>query len=640
MFYDNEQIYGEETTPSPVIDYTLEPFTIESLEDNNTITPISTYVQGNVFYYSTDKTTWTQCNMYSSSPSVSLNRGGKLYLKIDLQNSTQTYKRITNSDSQYFHINATKKYNAMGNIMSLVYGNDFNGQTTLPSWFNKDEGALGRLFMINSSHGSYNDNLISARNLVLPEDNANFPRMFWYCRALIYAPKELKYSGSIDSTNGCYWGMFCYTPSLQETPLLYFSSYTNEMIYAMFNTEGNSSLSKLKRVMLLKCTGGGSYGTNSWHWDPNGGYYYKDAGLSTSCYKPSNFTYRDFSYDPDDYCHIWAEPETPYSGYVSGCSDYFVSGDSVTLQFYPLNDCVFNGWYDGDTLLSTNNPYTFTASTTKTIKAKAREPQSYTITVSSDDITMGSASGGGTYVEQTTATVTASSNSGYKFVGWYENGSLVSSSISYTFTVTGNRMLVATFEVNSAGYTEVSYIKAPSATSSTTSVYFNTGINTKQSGSLKATMQFVPLVNCGDVYFGHMGNGYNSQNDSKDHRLFWYSGELYCDVGSSRSHTSVSFNNLLNYEWWINYNGGSTWIKNLDTGTYVTTYTYSGTPNIYPFYINVGPMKFKSLNIESDGVTVFDGIAVLDSNNIPCIYDKVSGEFIYNLGNGTITYEA
>jgi hypothetical protein len=41
--------------------------------------------------------------------------------------------------------------------------------------------------------------------------------------------------------------------------------------------------------------------------------------------------------------------------------------------------------------------------------------------------------------------VIATPNSGYNFINWAENGTQVSTSTSYTFTVTGNRALVASF---------------------------------------------------------------------------------------------------------------------------------------------------------------------------------------------------
>ena len=61
----------------------------------------------------------------------------------------------------------------------------------------------------------------------------------------------------------------------------------------------------------------------------------------------------------------------------------------------------------------------------------------YTIAVSAG--TGGSASGGGTVLEGESCTVNASAYSGYSFEGWYEGDTKVSSSASYTFTVSSNR---------------------------------------------------------------------------------------------------------------------------------------------------------------------------------------------------------
>jgi hypothetical protein len=51
-----------------------------------------------------------------------------------------------------------------------------------------------------------------------------------------------------------------------------------------------------------------------------------------------------------------------------------------------------------------------------------------------------------TYEEGTSVTITAAANAGYRFVNWTEDGEEVSTSESYTFTVTANRTLVANFE--------------------------------------------------------------------------------------------------------------------------------------------------------------------------------------------------
>jgi len=57
----------------------------------------------------------------------------------------------------------------------------------------------------------------------------------------------------------------------------------------------------------------------------------------------------------------------------------------------------------------------------------------------------GNTTGDGVYTNGTTATVRASPNAGYGFAYWVENGTLISTSASYTFTNIINRSLVANF---------------------------------------------------------------------------------------------------------------------------------------------------------------------------------------------------
>ena len=51
----------------------------------------------------------------------------------------------------------------------------------------------------------------------------------------------------------------------------------------------------------------------------------------------------------------------------------------------------------------------------------------------------------GTYYQGDVCNVTATANEGYSFVNWTENGTVVSTDASYTFTVTSDRELVANF---------------------------------------------------------------------------------------------------------------------------------------------------------------------------------------------------
>ena len=46
------------------------------------------------------------------------------------------------------------------------------------------------------------------------------------------------------------------------------------------------------------------------------------------------------------------------------------------------------------------------------------------------------------------------------------------------------------------------------------------------------------------------------------------------------------------------------------------------------------PQKIISVKIEEKDILVRDFIPVLDYNNVPCMYDKVTGQFFYNAGTG------
>ena len=92
-------------------------------------------------------------------------------------------------------------------------------------------------------------------------------------------------------------------------------------------------------------------------------------------------------------------------------------------------------YYDGSI-----GTYLLSASITRT-----QITNSYTVSVSANPTNGGAVSGGGTYNQGTSCSVHASANTGYTFVNWTENGNQVSTNANYTFTVNGNRNLVANF---------------------------------------------------------------------------------------------------------------------------------------------------------------------------------------------------
>ncbi len=132
-------------------------------------------------------------------------------------------------------------------------------------------------------------------------------------------------------------------------------------------------------------------------------------------------------------------------GQVAGGGSYN-QGQSCTVTATPNAGYTFSNWTENGNVVSTNRNYTFTVTGNRTLVANFQaQPQNYNITVSANPSNGGSVAGGGTYQQGQSCTVTATANTGYAFANWTENGNVVSTQANYTFTVNGNRTLVANF---------------------------------------------------------------------------------------------------------------------------------------------------------------------------------------------------
>ena len=49
-------------------------------------------------------------------------------------------------------------------------------------------------------------------------------------------------------------------------------------------------------------------------------------------------------------------------------------------------------------------------------------------------------------------------------------------------------------------------------------------------------------------------------------------------------------------------------------------------------------MKVYYLKIWQDNTLIRNFIPVIDKNDVPCLYDEVSGELFYNAGSGNFLY--
>lgn len=136
-------------------------------------------------------------------------------------------------------------------------------------------------------------------------------------------------------------------------------------------------------------------------------------------------------------------------GSASGSGTY-THFDTCTAVATPDTGYHFAGWKDpvsGEIVISKDYPsYSFTVEGSRDLVATF-EINQYSITVTAGE--HGSAEGGKPYINHFEEwTVKATPDEGYHFLGWVENGTIVSKDATYTFTATSNRSLEAVFEVN------------------------------------------------------------------------------------------------------------------------------------------------------------------------------------------------
>ena len=124
---------------------------------------------------------------------------------------------------------------------------------------------------------------------------------------------------------------------------------------------------------------------------------------------------------------------------VSGYSSTtYGSEQTVTLSY---------GSYNG----SAKNPGA------KTVSAKITINGYFNLSVSSEDTSKGTVTGGGSKLANSSVTVSATPKAGYSFVGWYDGTTKVSGSSSYTFTMPASaKTLTAKFSVNNYTLTATS----------------------------------------------------------------------------------------------------------------------------------------------------------------------------------------
>lgn len=202
---ENQTVYYDDALPKP-LPYEEQYLTFVAEADNLTIQLL--YAPSSVFQYSVDNgATWTTLPNNESTSSV--NTGGKILFK------------ASGSNPNHYVLKPSVNARVEGNIMSLIYGDNFIGQTTI-----ENTNQFRTLFS-----GSYN--LTSAENLILPATtlaDGCYYNMFYNCTSLTVAP-ELP---ATTLANNCYYNMFRGCTNLTTAPELPATALTQSCYVGMF----------------------------------------------------------------------------------------------------------------------------------------------------------------------------------------------------------------------------------------------------------------------------------------------------------------------------------------------------------------------------------------------------------------------
>jgi len=155
----------------------------------------------------------------------------------------------------------------------------------------------------------------------------------------------------------------------------------------------------------------------------------------------------------------------PLDGGTANGAGTYAQSSMVTVNGTAYKGFSFVNWTENGTVVSLDSVYRFPMDGNKTLTANFTTQ--FVITLLASPVAGGSTSGWGLYNDGSTVNAVATPNPGYTFSNWTENGTVVSSSSSYQFPVSGNRTLVAHFIVIPTTQYSVSLSSNPTAGGST-----------------------------------------------------------------------------------------------------------------------------------------------------------------------------
>ena len=295
-------------------DYSLEYLTFKILTDG-TLSWKTYQSYSKTIYYSINNGEWIAWTSSADGSTINVYAGDEVRLKGINQNYATSKQKYNCFEG------GTATFNVYGNIMSLLYGDDFIGNITLPSTFE-----FCSLFKYT--------NVISAEHLILPAKQLSN-----YCYRAMFSFATLQVAPALPATTlsqGCYWYMFEQCP-ITTAPDLLAATVPAEAYGNMFN--GCSSLNYIK--CLATDISADSAVTNWTTGVSTNGTFVKDPDMASwgrgTSGIPTKWTIQDFDYATEFF----------HYNIISDNTELFIDGESVqTLKpfniYYSTDKVIWN----------------------------------------------------------------------------------------------------------------------------------------------------------------------------------------------------------------------------------------------------------------------------------------------------------
>jgi len=175
-------------------------------------------------------------------------------------------------------------------------------------------------------------------------------------------------------------------------------------------------------------------------WTNNGSVVSNEAvytfNVTSSMNLQANFIVEEFN--------ITATADPGSGGGINGDGVYEY-GETATLTATASTAYTFVNWTEDGDVVSADPEFNFTVTADRNFVAHF-VVQQYEVTTTAAPAYGGDVSGGGFYDYGSQVTITAEPNNSYEFLGWTENGSMISNNLSYTFSLFEDRAFTAVFQ--------------------------------------------------------------------------------------------------------------------------------------------------------------------------------------------------